>query len=103
MKLKKCLAHCIDLIVMGAVREVDYLFGQLNYPDTLGEKTLQVLVAYTAIRLEYGWQTTPISSSRLEGNAASSRTSILIPGAIARIRPALKALETSLPLRLIFP
>lgn len=35
--------------------------------DTLGEKTLQVLVAFTAIRLEYGWQTTPINASRLEG------------------------------------
>ena len=37
--------------------------------DTLGEKTLQVLVAYTAIRLEYGWQTTPVNSSRLESLA----------------------------------
>lgn len=33
--------------------------------DTLGERTLQVLVAFTAIRLEYGWQTTPLDSARL--------------------------------------
>lgn len=33
--------------------------------DTLGERTLQVLVAFTAIRLEYGWQTTPLNSARL--------------------------------------
>ena len=33
--------------------------------DTLGERTLQVLVAFTAIRLEYGWQTTPLNSGRL--------------------------------------
>jgi putative transposase len=33
--------------------------------DTLGERTLQVLVAFTAIRLEYGWQTTPLDSGRL--------------------------------------
>lgn len=33
--------------------------------ETLGEKTLDVLVAFTAIRLEFGWQTTPIDSGRL--------------------------------------
>lgn len=35
--------------------------------DTLGERTLQVLVAFTAIRLEFGWQTLPVNSSRLDG------------------------------------
>lgn len=35
--------------------------------DTLGEKTLQTLVAFTAIRLEFGWQTTPVDSARLRG------------------------------------
>jgi putative transposase len=35
--------------------------------ETLGEKTLDVLVAFTAIRLEFGWQTTPIDSARLDG------------------------------------
>lgn len=34
--------------------------------DTLGDKTLQTLVAFTAIRLEYGWQTTPVDTKRLE-------------------------------------
>jgi putative transposase len=34
--------------------------------DSLGEKTLQTLVAFTAIRLEFGWQTTPINSTRLK-------------------------------------
>ncbi len=33
--------------------------------DSLGERTLQVLVAFTAIRLEFGWQTTPVDSGRL--------------------------------------
>jgi putative transposase len=35
--------------------------------DTLGERTLQVLVAFTALRLEFGWQRTPVNSSQLEG------------------------------------
>jgi putative transposase len=35
--------------------------------ETLGEKTLEVLLAFTAIRLEFGWQTTPIDSGRLNG------------------------------------
>jgi putative transposase len=34
--------------------------------DTLGARTLQTLVAFTAIRLEYGWQTTPVDTKRLE-------------------------------------
>jgi putative transposase len=34
--------------------------------DTLGARTLQTLVAFTAIRLEYNWQTTPVDSKRLE-------------------------------------
>lgn len=34
--------------------------------DTLGERTLQVLVAFTALRLEYGWQKTPANSSQLD-------------------------------------
>lgn len=33
--------------------------------DSLGERTLEVLVAFTAIRLEFGWQTTPVDSARL--------------------------------------
>ena len=33
--------------------------------DSLGERTLQVLLAFTAIRLEFGWQTTPMDSGRL--------------------------------------
>lgn len=35
--------------------------------DSLGERTLQVLVAFTAIRLEFGWQRTPVTSTHLEG------------------------------------
>lgn len=34
--------------------------------DSLGERTLQVLVAFTAIRLEFGWQRTPVNSAHLE-------------------------------------
>lgn len=34
--------------------------------DTLGARTLQTLVAFTAIRMEYGWQTTPADLKRLE-------------------------------------
>ncbi|MCC7442259.1 MAG: IS256 family transposase [Bdellovibrionales bacterium] len=33
--------------------------------DSLGERTLNVLVAFTAIRLEFGWQTTPVTSGRI--------------------------------------
>ena len=35
--------------------------------DTLGERTLQVLIAFTALRLEYGWQKMPANSSQLGG------------------------------------
>jgi putative transposase len=35
--------------------------------DSLGERTLQVLVAFTAIRLEFGWQRTPVTATHLEG------------------------------------
>jgi putative transposase len=35
--------------------------------DSLGERTLQVLVAFTAIRLEFGWQRTPVTAPHLEG------------------------------------
>jgi putative transposase len=34
--------------------------------ETLGEKTLDVVLAFTAIRLEFGWQTTPVDSSKIE-------------------------------------
>ena len=33
--------------------------------DTLGEGGLKALLAFTALRLEYGWATTPISSHKL--------------------------------------
>lgn len=35
--------------------------------ETLGEKTLQTLVAFTALRLEYNWQIMPANSSSLLG------------------------------------
>jgi putative transposase len=35
--------------------------------DSLGERTLQVLVAFTAIRLEFGWARTPVTLTHLEG------------------------------------
>ena len=44
--------------------------------DALGERTLQVLLAFTAIRLEFGWQTTPLNSSRLEGLEGVKRNQI---------------------------
>lgn len=34
--------------------------------DSLGERTLQVLVAFTALRLEYNWQKMPANSSQLD-------------------------------------
>ena len=34
--------------------------------DSLGERTLEILIAFTAIRLEFGWQTTPVNSARLD-------------------------------------
>jgi putative transposase len=33
--------------------------------ETLGPEALKVLLAFTALRLEYGWATTPISSNKL--------------------------------------
>jgi transposase-like protein len=35
--------------------------------ETVGEATLEVVLAFTAIRLEYGWQTTPVNSTRVLG------------------------------------
>lgn len=35
--------------------------------ETLGEKTLDVVVAFTAIRLEFGWQTNPVDSKKIDG------------------------------------
>ncbi len=37
------------------------------FKETLGEMTLQVLVAFTALRLEWGWHRTPVNVSRLIG------------------------------------
>lgn len=34
--------------------------------DSLGEKTLQTLLAFTALRLEFNWSRTPVNASRLE-------------------------------------
>ena len=44
--------------------------------ETLGERTLEVLLAFTAIRLEFGWQTTPINSARLDGLLGVKRNQI---------------------------
>ena len=44
--------------------------------ETLGEKTLDVLMAFTAIRLEFGWQTTPLDSARLNGLVGITRNQI---------------------------
>ena len=44
--------------------------------ETLGEKTLDVLMAFTAIRLEFGWQTTPLDSARLNGLKGITRNQI---------------------------
>lgn len=44
--------------------------------ETLGEKTLDVLMAFTAIRLEFGWQTTPLDSARLHGLKGITRNQI---------------------------
>ena len=33
--------------------------------ETIGENTHKILMAFTAMRLEYNWQTTPVDSSRL--------------------------------------
>lgn len=32
--------------------------------DSLGERTLEILVAFTAIRMEFGWQTTPVTCGK---------------------------------------
>lgn len=44
--------------------------------ETLGERTLDVLMAFTAIRLEFGWQTTPVDSARLKGLLGVKRNEI---------------------------
>jgi hypothetical protein len=41
--------------------------------DSLGPKTLQTLVAVNAIRMEYGWQTTPVDLKSLENLTSSQR------------------------------
>ena len=35
--------------------------------ETLGERTLEILVAFTALRLEWGWHRTPVNSPKLIG------------------------------------
>lgn len=44
--------------------------------ETLGERTLEVLVAFTAMRLEYHWCRVPVDSSHLEKLASSKRNTI---------------------------
>lgn len=44
--------------------------------DTLGERTLEVLVAFTAIRLEYGWQRISATAAQLEGMRAAQQNRI---------------------------
>jgi hypothetical protein len=41
--------------------------------DTIGANTLETLVAFTAIRLEYGWQTAPVDLKRLENLVSIQR------------------------------
>jgi hypothetical protein len=47
-------------------RQYGVIMRRTRSMDSLGEQTLETLVAFTAIRLEYGWQTTPADASRLE-------------------------------------
>ena len=35
--------------------------------DTLGERTLETLLAFISLRFEYYWQRTPVNSSQLDG------------------------------------
>ncbi|MBK7892797.1 MAG: IS256 family transposase [Bdellovibrionales bacterium] len=44
--------------------------------ETLGERTLEVLVAFTAMRLEYHWIRVPVDSSHLEKLGSSKRNKI---------------------------
>ncbi len=44
--------------------------------ETLGERTLEVLVAFTAMRLEYHWCRVPVDSSHLEKLGGSKRNQI---------------------------
>lgn len=44
--------------------------------ETLGERTLEVLVAFTAMRLEYHWCRVPVDSSHLEKLGRSKRNKI---------------------------
>lgn len=44
--------------------------------DTLGERALQVLVAFTALRLEYNWQKIPANSPQLDGLTYIKRNQI---------------------------
>lgn len=44
--------------------------------ETLGERTLEVLVAFTAMRLEYHWCRVPVDSSHLEKLGSSKRNKI---------------------------
>lgn len=44
--------------------------------ETLGERTLEVLVAFTAMRLEYHWCRVPVDSSHLEKLGSSKKNNI---------------------------
>lgn len=41
--------------------------------EVVSEDGLKVLLAFTALRLEYGWATTPITSARLKNLASRNR------------------------------
>lgn len=44
--------------------------------DSLGEKTLETLLGFTALRLEYNWQLTPVNSSRIENLAGVRKNNL---------------------------
>jgi transposase-like protein len=44
--------------------------------ETLGEKTLQTLVAFTALRLEYNWQVMPVNCSSIKNMKGVQRNQI---------------------------
>lgn len=53
--------------------------------ETLGEQTLQAVVAFTALRLEMGWQTHPVDSKSLDAFYGSGRRKNVLEKAVEEI------------------
>ena len=68
-------AHWAALRTTNPIERVNKEFKRRSKSmETMGPEGLKALLAFTALRLEYGWSTTPISSPKLANLALSPTT-----------------------------